>query len=305
MLELLRKEDGAVAVLIGLALLTLLVTSATVVDAGALYWEKRQVQTAADGAALAAVFDLAEGKGSYQAQVTAAQYVGDNLPGKNAQVDFQVVGSNKARVAVTTNPDLFIAPVIGVRTAAVHASATAKYGVADKVTNLVPFMVPQYKVAPHTGAGNPGVFEFGDDRPLPGPEKGTQQKGYFWLSDFDGGANGTPAFDSWIRDGYKGEVGVGDIENGTGMKTALKGALEDRMATDPLIVLPVYKATEGGGDNGKYKTVGFVEFHINSFDLQGSPKSITGYFTTGTVTTGFDSDDDGANYGVMAINLVE
>lgn len=135
----------------------------------------------------------------------------------------------------------------------------------------------------------------------------TGQQGYFWLCDFDGGSTGVPPYDNWIRNGYPGEVTIGYVVNGTGMKTALKDAVQWRIANKPRVLLPLFDYTQGSGHSGAYHVVGFAEFVITGCTFQGNNKSLTGYFTTGTVAVGASDTSGGTppDHGVRTIWLSE
>ncbi len=381
-------EKGAVLVLVGCLLGLFLIILALVVDVGIAYQERRQLQTSVDSASLAAAQDLAEGKGKEIAKSTAWDYVK-----KNAQVDPDLInvhfpGPRTVEVKAKTTRNLFIARVFGEKETQVEAKATAKYGPATSVSNLVPFIVPYQLVQPHIGPENAFDYVLGEDRPLDpfykehmqngdlvrysityintnstnesvklvdtlpdnlvyiegsasaegnynpygrriewlfpevGPGSGvtvtfdvspieklptntayayinggekilsakdnghSAQKGFFWLCDFDDNSGGTPDYFKWIIDGYGEEVWIGKTPNGEGIKSALKSALELRIETDPKVVLPLYDYTESGGSIGRYNVVGFAEFVITGLSFEGNPKTISGYFTEGTITTG-------------------
>lgn len=133
---------------------------------------------------------------------------------------------------------------------------------------------------------------------------GTPQKGYFWLCDFNAGSGGVPAYADWIENGYPEEVSIGMIANGEGMKASLKDNVNNRIVKDSNVVLPLYDYTEGGGSNGEYHIVGFAEFVIESGDFSGNPKTITGYFTNGTVVSG-SGGGSLADFGINYVWLVE
>ncbi len=99
---------------------------------------------------------------------------------------------------------------------------------------------------------------------------------------------------------------VGLVTNGEGVRVALKNALAARMADDPKVILPLYDYTQDQGNTGRYHVAGFAEFMITGFDLNGQPKSISGYFTDGTVTAGSANgtppDDE---FGVQVIWLID
>lgn len=404
-----RDERGAIAIIVAATTVALVGVLMIVADVGMLYQQRRQLQTAVDSAALAAVMEMAEGRGSSAAQNVATRYVLDNK-GTTAPVSTTVTfpSAQQVRVAATVTRGLFFAQLFGKKQASISARATANFGLATAVKDLMPVIVPEQMVADHVGPANLATFDFGDDRPIDpfsktasvsgstvtyrvqfANDKGrtvdvairdplpsnitfvggsadqggvytagdrtirwsltaipngesrivtfrattsngqtdntayadisgehqsvsastggsTSQRGYFWLCDFNGGSGGTPSYEDWIRNGYPGEVSIGSVVNGTGMKTALKDSIAWRTANQPKVVLPLFDYTEGGGHGGSYHVVGFAEFVITSSNFHGATKSVTGYFTTGTVSVG-SSGDGGPppNHGVTTIWLSE
>lgn len=405
----LKEEKGSVIIIVAAALTAFMAVAALAIDVGLLYQERRQLQTAVDSASLAAAQELAEGRTFDRAQELAQGYVIQNSQVTPDAISVSFPTSNSVKVDATTTRKLFFARVLGREDSSLKATATATYGIATAVGNLVPILVPLQFVYSHIGEANAGSFELGSNRPLEafrksGIQTGTEilysitfvntdsrptgvtitdpipnntvyvggsadkggtydgasnlvrwridsvaagdsvsvsfkvtivsgsaseikntaeavvdggrkynasttgaaQKGFFWLSDFDAGSGGTPDYAYWIENGYPREVGVGNIANGEGVKSALKAAMENRLASDPSVVLPVYDYTEGGGSPGKYHVVGFAEFVLTSFALTGSPKTVTGYFTDGTVAAGAGGGTlPEVDFGVRAVWLVD
>jgi Flp pilus assembly protein TadG len=56
-MQRLRRDDGAVAVLVAVCMVALLAVGAFVLDVGRIYAERRQLQNGADAATLAVVMD--------------------------------------------------------------------------------------------------------------------------------------------------------------------------------------------------------------------------------------------------------
>ncbi len=130
------------------------------------------------------------------------------------------------------------------------------------------------------------------------------QEGYFWLTDFNGGPNGVPELADWIVGGYPELVSVGNVASGPGVNATLGSALDARLSAKPEMILPVYDYTEGSGNNGIYHVTGFAKFILIGFEVNGNPKSLTGYFIDGAVApgSGLPGADD---FGVQAIWLTE
>ena len=401
-----KGEAGQVMVLVGLVAMGLFLAAALVVDIGAAYAARRSLQTSVDAAALAAAQDIVERRGAEAARATAENYVVKNakLPVDSVSVTFP--GQANVRVEAKVRQETFFARAVGREAIDVGSRATASMGLAGKVYNLVPVIVPFQRIAGHVGPDNGAVFELGSDRPIeelsilysqsgsqvtytvtyvnsssksqntevwspipsgaayvagsatacgsfdganvrwnwknigPGDRRtasyvvgfagqinidnlvyakvsggatqsastNTSQQGYFWLTDFTGGSAGTPELAEWIENGYPGAVGLGGTANGTGVRASLKSAMANRISSDPTVVLPLYDYTQGGGHGGEYHVAGFAEFYITDFDFSGNPKSISGYFTDGTVTPGVGTragefEGEPVDFGVMAIWL--
>jgi Flp pilus assembly protein TadG len=303
MKKMVLPEKGQVIILVSILLSVLLATLALVVDVGELYLAKRKLQAACDAASLAAAVELAENKNEQAALDKAKDYLAKNYASATL-TGFSVTGTS-IQVKAKTKVASAFSRLFGYQDIAVAAKATASFGTAAKVSRLVPFIVPYQQVISHIGPTQAGEFEFGDDRPLT-PE-GTvekEQKGFFWLTDFNSQSGGTPDFADWIVNGYPGEVAVGSLANGEGVRSALKSALEQRLSRDRTLILPVYDYTENSGSNGIYHVIGFVEFYLQDFKLNGQPKTISGYFTNGTVTPGA-SGAEALDLGVKTVWLQE
>lgn len=128
--QLRARDEGAVAVIVAVSITALLALAALTVDAGAYYSERRQMQTAADAAALAGVQDLPSDPGTAVSE--AQNYASVNSPEADSN-DFEIGAtyvSNDTITAQLSNPDmgLFFARILGIDTAHVQARAKAIVG---------------------------------------------------------------------------------------------------------------------------------------------------------------------------------
>ncbi len=307
--SLVLNQSGQVVVLVALLSTALASTLVLAVDFGIAYQGRRQMQTSVDAAALAGAVDIAEGGSQEIARATVAEYVARNLDEPIGSVEISFPDSERVTVDAKIDRQTFFARLFGKQTMRVGAQATASMGLAGSVNNLVPIIVPESSIEGHIGPSNSAVFELGEDRPTGQDNQGettsagSPQMGYFWLADFDSVSNGTSDYRDWIINGYPGLVEVGSVANGTGVRGALESALAERMNIDPAVVLPLFDYTEGGGHIGSYHVTGFAEFVITGFELNGNPKTISGHFTQGTVTTGAGADQSLPDYGVKVIWL--
>ncbi|MEX2562162.1 MAG: pilus assembly protein TadG-related protein, partial [Nitriliruptoraceae bacterium] len=154
-------QQGAVAIIVGLASIGLLGVGAVVVDVGMLYAEKAELQNGADAAALA----VAEG--------CAADACGDmwavaqrlaeaNASDGAAQVDDVALVSQRVVVTVSSATAAGgsavrhrLAPLLGFDETTVTATAAADWGGPIGGTAVVPLAISWCSFEAHTGGGVP------------------------------------------------------------------------------------------------------------------------------------------------------
>jgi Flp pilus assembly protein TadG len=137
-----NAEDGSVATMVVISLVVLLGVGALVLDIGNLYWERRQLQNAADAAALAAAQDLTSGQDAATALATARNFADENnvrgafvAPPNDPVAPGFVLASSSVTVTAQTGTigssgqlPSFLASVLGVDEYATQATATAAWG---------------------------------------------------------------------------------------------------------------------------------------------------------------------------------
>lgn len=124
-----RADRGAVAVFVALTMVALLGFTALGVDGSAMWSDRKQLQNGADAGALAIAQACANGDcGSYS--TTANQYAVDNKFDGNASGAVTSLDTTAGSVTVktTSNRKFWFAPVIGINSANISATATAKWG---------------------------------------------------------------------------------------------------------------------------------------------------------------------------------
>jgi Flp pilus assembly protein TadG len=136
----LRDERGVTAVIIAILMVVLLGMGAFVIDVGALYQERRELQKGADAGALAVAMDCAIGDsrkdcGSYTA--TADEFADANAEDGESNIDDVDIKWNQRTVTVETSTleedgataiRYKLARVLGLNEGTVHAEATATWG---------------------------------------------------------------------------------------------------------------------------------------------------------------------------------
>ena len=130
------NQHGAIFVLFAVTFLFLMAFSAIAVDMGTVYVHKKQLQNAADAAALAGAAKLEVDHAT--AEATAKNYVTYN--GENAQdiTEFNYPSATKFNVVMRKNVPLFFMKYFGFSTMQVSVQATAEYSAGTVTPSTTP-----------------------------------------------------------------------------------------------------------------------------------------------------------------------
>lgn len=305
------SDEGATAVIVAVMLIVLLGFMAIVVDAGAMYVERRQMQTAADAAALAGVVEL-------PSSPTAALAAGGEYARLNTldadDLAFEVrstYASNDTMVATVRQSamELYFAHFLGTDDAPVGATATAiisspsAYGhgvmpmgmMASDATQSWGYSFAQsvtLKQASQTGES--GNFQFVDlvgeqldhsggapDITTPLRTGGVNEpvavgEEYYTESGING-RNFSRALETWIGGDTCSFESV-TRDNGDGTVEILDDECH-RIVVCPIIV----NAEDGssnwpGGQSNAIRILGFAYFYITDVGTSGNQGWVTGQF---------------------------
>ena len=305
MRQLRRCERGQALVFTVLVLPALLGLVALVLDLGSWFRSQRQLQSAADAAALAGaqVLPNRPGDASALAQQYAAKNASD-LSSAEYSLGSNLAPNDRITVHVARNAPGFFAKIFGIDSVHVGATATAEAKMMAQARHVAPITIKNTEPM-LAGSGCP-CFGPGNETTLP---LRTGAPGGFALVDLSGNGNGNTSNDAiadWIVNGYPDYLPVGTYLSDPGAKfnnSQIQNALNSRIGSD--LLFPVYDTYAGGGANAGYRVIGWAAFHIESTSLNGQG-SLTGYFTDiswdgiGTTTpTG-----GGPNYGAHTVQLV-
>ncbi|NOJ58336.1 pilus assembly protein TadG-related protein [Arthrobacter sp. 260] len=257
MRRLMKNEDGAVAVMASLLMVLVLGMTALVIDVGIVFAERAQLQNGADAAALAIAQECA-----YQdscdpgaASLAAADLASANANDGRASAVVDLSVSNTVTVTtntLTTDGDsavqFWFAPVLGIESSAVQARARASWGSPSKAT-VFPFTAPKclFDQTPTdeeiwiTVTSNcTGT----DGKSLPGA--------FGWLDTLD-------------KKSCTATVDVDEIIAGDPGKSGPQNCDIDGKT----IMLPVYVAKSGNGNNVNYVIDGFAAFYTTKHSWPG------------------------------------
>jgi Flp pilus assembly protein TadG len=295
----LRNESGQAVLLTVLFLTVLIGAAALTTDVGAWYRQQRQAQATADAAALAGAQMLPDD--TVQAQVLADQYATSNGGGVQdikLRNDFQP--HDTVVVRVRKDVPSFFANIFSIDHATVTATAAARADVPEEVQGAAPIVVNKL----HPLLSGPGCPCFKQTTTLPLGKTGAP--GAFALVDLNAGSNANGDLADWIQNGFDGYLQLGDYFSNTGAQFSssnVQSALSGRIGTE--LLFPVYDVLSGQGSGGAYHIIGWVGFHLNSFDVQGNGGDLSGYFTK-VIWEGIQSSTDKhlPDFGVYSVQLV-
>ncbi len=163
-----QTERGQALILFVLSLAVLLGFVAMSVDVGLILHERRQLQNAADAAALAGAVELPESQtlAGSEAQTWAENNGIDLGAGDRISITVDPV-ANAIEVEVNREASFIFGRVLGLTTVDVHASAAAQIGAPASLSGIMPFAVLEnaidYSVSPSTikyDANNPTTGNF-------------------------------------------------------------------------------------------------------------------------------------------------
>jgi hypothetical protein len=303
-----RDERGQAIVLMVLSLLVIMGMAALVLDVGNWYHTKRRLQGTADAAALAGAQLLPDDSSGAQSQaLTYANKNGGNVAG----ADITVSSSNDTISVRARKTDAGIfSGIVGISGADIDARAKARVGPPQAVRYVAPMVVYcghdliQNCDLDHEPTFNvQTTMEFD---PMGAP-------GAFGMLNLSGGS-GTPGSSEeadWILKGFNKYLEPGKFRSDPGAKfesSNIEDALNARMGT--VLLFPVFKTIDGGGQNADYEVIGWIGFHLESWDVHGHSATLTGYFTEFIAQGILASGGGGASgpsstWGVKSIQLIE
>jgi len=149
-----RRDEGAVAVTVALLLMVLIILSALVVDMGYWYNVRRQLQSAADAAALAGCRELAGGASNQAIWDSVTAYVSENAitpvdnvriiaPSPGGESD---IGNDYVKVTVESDAVGFFSRAFAGDTNLVRAQAKAKLDYLVGARTPMPWALPILQV---------------------------------------------------------------------------------------------------------------------------------------------------------------
>lgn len=262
----LKEDRGAVAILVAVLMVPILICAALVVDIGFGYVQRRQLQNAADAAALAVAQDC--GRGSCGNMATTALSLATGNIRTDTLTATPVLKANSVTVTTTAKVIYAFAPVIGIRSQTVTARSTASWAGPNGGTALLPLTISRCSFDAQTkdAAGFPS---------------GTTLR-TIYLSKSAGAIGCTP------QSGLPVPGGFGWLKTVNASCTAYSTLAADRVDSDPgnsvpsscanadftsmlgkTLLLPLFDTTGGTGTGAWYHLYGYAAFRFTSYDFGG------------------------------------
>lgn len=269
----LNDDRGAVGALVSVLIVALLGMSALVVDIGNLWQHRRNLTTATDASALAAAQEFALGGNGCGS--VSNDYFSTNRPAGATVVSCTPTalgnGAGTVEVVGTVTVDYFFGDVVGVANGTVTSTTAAKFEQPSSVEGgLRPFglcidALPSFTL----DDGVDYVIPYGKDA-QPDACGGEDVPGNWGVIDFDGGSNPQSDIVDWTRNGYPGEVVLGqNYEGDTGaFSPSLANALDDLLAVE-CFSLPIFSVATGNGANAEFLIVDFATVSLTGFRVNG------------------------------------
>ena len=305
-----RDERGQAIVLMTLSLVVIMGMAALVLDVGNWYHTKRRLQGTADAAALAGAQLLPNDSSGAQSQALAyANKNGGDVAGGNITVSSTVLPNDTISVrARKTDPGIF-SGILGIASADVDARAKARVGPPTKARYVAPMVVDCDHPLIHNcnGDSTPDflVNTTMDYDPMGAP-------GAYGMLNLGGDQNpGSSEEANWILHGFDKYLGLGNYRSDPGAKFSssnIQDALQARKGT--VLLFPVYRVLDGTGQNAIYEIIGWIGFHLNTYEVHGNNATLHGYFTEFIAqgilaSTGGGESGPSSSFGVKSIQLIE
>jgi len=121
------------------------------------------------------------------------------------------------------------------------------------------------------------------------------------------GSVGSQTLGDWITSGFDAYMPLGNYYSVPSSKfnsSAVRNAMTISEGTE--LLFPIYDSITGPGDNAVYHIIGWVGFHVTSFDASGSNGKVYGWFTR-RISEGIQvsSGNQVPDYGARAVQLVQ
>lgn len=299
-MRLIKNEEGSSLVLVGAAFMALMLITGVVLDGGALFMEKRNLQKAANAAVLSGAQELTVDEQSVQAvvdDIMAYHKEASSLEMTNIQIN------ERLDIYLTKKVPLVFASLFGIETADVKVHAAAHLANMGKASGAAPL-----------GIDESVQLDYYQEYKLK-VDQTESENGYFGILAL--GGPGAATYEDNLRDGYQDSLEIGDVvDTQTGnIAGKTRRVIQEKVRNDcnyvpgreldraceRVLLIPVYKPyNHNGGQLKHVEVTGFAYFYITE-PMDKKDTSITGMFIKRAGKGIYD--EDAPNKGAYAIRL--
>ena len=307
-----NEENGQSVIIVAIFMTLLLGITAFTADAGFLFFQRRNMQNAADAAALAGARELIEDASNVQSVVT--NYVTDH--GIDASdIEPPIINDNRVTVVLKGARPLFFARLFGLDGTNVSARATAAVGNIVSFRGGAPFAVPEEA---WDGMEKDNEFTL-YAKFSPGQQGDSPLGSGNWATiNFIGSGASNDLIREWLEFGYNGEVSVDDTiytAPGVGLNSALD--ILNKLKDDEVpLVIPIIDSAPPGSQ--PVIVTGFAAIVITDVkSTSGNPNNpnqqgqieltakVINPNEESFITSGEITEDPDYDFGVKGVALVE
>lgn len=285
----LTAERGATAVLVAIVMTVLLGFVGLVVDVGAVYVERRELQNGADAAALALAIECAGAPDpctSAGARPVAEELLDRNASDGESHLTGTRIDDDAGRVTVWARSKdagtgalavpMRFAGLFGVRRMVVRASATAGWGPPRSLPTAVdgtqhPSLPLTIDACEHDDATDGGVV-YGRPVVIVFHQGGGGGSVVHPCATNASGQDAPGSF-GWIDSTGTCTAGItetGEVGGQTGNHPPQSCSPDEvRLRVGSTIVLPIFESATGTGSHVTYDITGWAAFHLTGFKLHG------------------------------------
>lgn len=315
-MQRLKRERGAVAVIVALLMVPLIGFVAVSVDVAALWAERQQLQTGADAGALAIAQDCARNNCQVPSQ-TAQTLAAVNVNDGQASAVVTPAGLSPASGLVTVRTSAIrnhvFAPLLGIKQSTVTTTATAAWGSPDGGTAL-PLTFSWCEFSAQTGGGLPSgttertiLFTKNSGTTCTGPSHNAVPGGFAWLTVNSGTCSTTSSIAQTLWSSTGASVP-------SGCTTADLLALQNKT-----VLLPIFDQAADSGSNASYHVYGYAAFKLTGYNFPSkaytwnasgctspSRDCVKGYFTQFVdFAAAFHYSADAPHLGAAVVSLTK
>ena len=308
-MQRLTDDRGAVAVVVALLMVPLIGFAAVALDVAAMWATRQQLQIGADAGAFAVAQDCAKGScGSPSG--TAQGLASQNM---NADIATATAALNAAsqRVTVTNSAvrQHWFAPVLGIDSSTIRASATAVWGTPTGGTAVLPIAFSWCEFLWQTSGGLPTGsapttihFTKTSSAPCKGPSGNHVPGGFGWLPVDTGSCQTTSVIGKWI-----------ESKTGASAPSSCSPADFQAVLNRP-VLLPIFDTYVGSGSNATYHVYAYAAFRLTGYNFPGqysfnttcpsNDRCIHGYFVRFVdLTEAFSYGSGAPDLGAAVVEL--